>query len=165
MPTPCVIRLTDDDGDRRSHVKRKQHGHPEEVITNLAYLHATVENQSVQLSPGNVAAQFIALDTLWCMLKAVPTGEVEDELWVMLFHPDRLSDRGEPYYLQQHAVIDGQNPIWPVPFLYEVQVDESDWQVRIGHFKGSSPRPVGEMFQLVSWGFGGTLTEAIGRFQ
>lgn len=86
------------------------------------------------------------------MLQEVPTGEVDDELWVMLFHPDRISNRGEPYYLQQHAVIDGQTPIWPVPFLYEVEIGESEWQVRIGHYKGSSPRPIEEMVDAVDWG-------------
>ena len=50
-------------------------------------------------------------------------------------------------------------------FLYEVELGESNWQVKIGHNDNSFDGPVDEVFQLVEWGFEGELSKALGRFQ
>lgn len=163
MPTPCVIRFTDDDGEGQAHVFRKRHGYPEEVITNLSALQLTIERQGKTTS-GNVAAQFVFLDVLWYALREIPLGDLEEELRTILYSPPRREQVPEGTYHRQHAILDSTTPIEGVSFLYEVEMDESNWPVRIGHNSESYSGVVEEVFQLVSWDFSGVLAEAIERF-
>ena len=165
MPAPCLIRFTDDDGQRQAHVHRRYHGHPEEVVTNLSALKSVVDLQEDQPSPGNVAAQFVFLDKMWYALKEVQLGELEEELLALLYAPISAGQVGSDSYLRQHELLDSSTSIEAVSFLYEVELGESEWKVKIGHNSESVEGPVGEMFQLVSWGFTGELSEALGRFQ
>lgn len=90
-------------------------------------------------------------------------GDLERELRTVLYSP-ASPDREDPY-LRQHAFLDSATPVEAVSFLYEVELSEDEWQVRIGHNSESFDGPIAEVFQLVSWGFTGDLADAVERFQ
>jgi len=165
MLTPCVIRFIAANGQHQAHVHRRDHGHPEEVITNLSYLKGLVDSLGAEPVPGSVATKFVILDSLWYAVWEIPRGELDGVLWEILLFPNRVTNQGESRFLRQHSVLDSTTPIEEVAFLYEVEQGKSDWQVKIGHNSESLDGPVDKVFQLVSWGFDGELSEALSRFQ
>lgn len=166
MPTPCIIRFTDNQSEIGVHVMRKRHGHPEEIVSNLTYLNIIVDSQRGELSTGNVAAQFVSLDTFWYVIRNVRLGDLEEEIMTLLFSSVQADSRDEYSYLRQHVILDSRTSVEPVSFLYQVELNSetSDWQVDIAHNSDSISGRVEEVFEGVSWGFSGGLSEAERQF-
>ncbi len=163
MSISCIIRFADGNGSAT--VRRKRHGHPEDVISSLSVFRQVVDQQPVFPDPGTTAVQFLAIDVLQYLYLRIPIEEFGYELETLFSDPGGVDKRVLDAF-SEHAVLGPDTLIADVPFVYEISTkgaDSAPWTVGIGTLNGEQAL-LQDIEDVVHWWYRDTLANAQQKF-
>jgi hypothetical protein len=161
MSTSCLLRFTNPDYGQAAQVYKHYDGYPDRVIERLQQLRVILIATDCVRGPTYAAAQFITVEQFQRLVDATDQYKDGDDVNSL----DWLTDRDQPRGLLGLGVLDSSDSVPPdVDYLYEVEVPNlsspTKWLVRISSKQAlSSPIPVSELYEAVSWSQTSDLTE------